>query len=74
MEEYKERSLVIGKTVTVITPQKQYAALVKDITEKGHLIVEYEENGKLKYRNNVTSKQAMKQFVPKSIQRKLGLK
>lgn len=44
MEEYKERSLVIGKSVTVITPQKQYAALVKDVTEKGHLIVEYEEN------------------------------
>ena len=47
MEEYKERSLVIGKTVTVITPQKQYAALVKDVTEKGHLIVEYEENGQI---------------------------
>ena len=47
MDEYKTRSLVIGKTVTVITPQKKYAALVKDITEKGHLIVEYEENGKI---------------------------
>ena len=47
MEEYKERSLVIGKSVTVITPQKHYAALVKDVTEKGHLIVEYEENGQI---------------------------
>lgn len=47
MEEYKERSLVIGKTVTVITPQKQYAALVKDVTEKGHLIVEDLEQGKI---------------------------
>lgn len=48
MEEYKSRSLVIGKTVTVITPQKQYAAFVKDVTKKGHLIVEYEEKGKIK--------------------------
>ena len=47
MDEYKERSLVIGKSVTVITPQKHYAALVKDVTEKGHLIVEYEENGQI---------------------------
>ena len=47
MEEYKERSLVIGKTVTVITSQKQYAALVKDVTEKGHLIVEDLEQGKI---------------------------
>lgn len=47
MEEYKERSLVIGKSVTVITPQKHYAALVKDVTEKGHLIVEDLEQGKI---------------------------
>lgn len=47
MEEYKARSFLIGKNVTVITPQKHYAALVKDVTEKGHLIVEYEENGQI---------------------------
>ena len=47
MEEYKNRSLILGEEVTVITPQKQYAALVKDITKKGHLIVEYEENGQI---------------------------
>ena len=47
MEEYKKRSLVIGKTVTVISGQKTYPALVKDVTEKGHLIVEYEENGQI---------------------------
>lgn len=47
MEEYKERSLVIGKTVTVITGQSTYSALVKDLTEKGHLIVEDLEQGKI---------------------------
>jgi BirA family biotin operon repressor/biotin-[acetyl-CoA-carboxylase] ligase len=47
MEEYKERSLVIGKTVTVITGQSTYSALVKDVTEKGHLIVEDLEQGKI---------------------------
>jgi BirA family biotin operon repressor/biotin-[acetyl-CoA-carboxylase] ligase len=47
MEEYKNRSLILGEEVTVITPQKQYAALVKDITKKGHLIVEYEENDEI---------------------------
>lgn len=48
MEEYKNRSLILGEEVTVITPQKQYAALVKDITKKGHLVVEYLENGDVK--------------------------
>jgi BirA family biotin operon repressor/biotin-[acetyl-CoA-carboxylase] ligase len=47
MEEYKERSLVIGKTVTVITGQSTYSALVKDVTEKGYLIVEDLEQGKI---------------------------
>ena len=48
MEEYKNRSLILGEEVTVITPQKQYVALVKDITKKGHLVVEYLENGDVK--------------------------
>jgi biotin-(acetyl-CoA carboxylase) ligase len=38
---------VIGKTVTVITGQSTYSALVKDVTEKGHLIVEDLEQGKI---------------------------
>ena len=47
MEEYKARSFLIGKTVTVISGQKTYPALVKDVTEKGHLIVEDLEQGKI---------------------------
>lgn len=48
MEEYKARSLVLGREVTVITPQKQYTATVKDITKKGHLVVEYTEDDLMK--------------------------
>lgn len=47
MEEYKARSFLIGETVTVISGQKTYPALVKDVTEKGHLIVEDLEQGKI---------------------------
>ena len=47
MEEYKERSLVLGETVTVIDAKNQFSAFVKDITKKGHLVVEYTKDGRL---------------------------
>ena len=47
MKEYKERSLVLGETVTVIDAKNQFSAFVKDITKKGHLVVEYTKDGRL---------------------------
>lgn len=47
MEEYKTRSLVLGETVTVIDAKNQFSAFVKDITKKGHLVVEYTKDGRL---------------------------
>ena len=47
MEEYKSRSLVLGETVTVIDSQNQFSAFVKDITKKGHLVVEFTKDGQL---------------------------
>ena len=47
MEEYKERSLVLGETVSVIDAKNQFSAFVKDITKKGHLVVEYTKDGRL---------------------------
>ena len=47
MEEYKERSFLIGEKVTVILGNDHFPALVKDVTEKGHLIVEDLEQGKI---------------------------
>ena len=47
MEEYKERSFLIGEKVTVILGNNHFPALVKDVTEKGHLIVEDLEQGKI---------------------------
>ena len=47
MEEYKKRSLVLGETVTVIDAKNQFSAFVKDITKKGHLVVEYTKDGRL---------------------------
>ncbi|WP_428770108.1 biotin--[acetyl-CoA-carboxylase] ligase [Treponema sp. HNW] len=39
MEEYKERSFILGKTVTVISPLETYEAEAVDISGEGHLIV-----------------------------------
>ena len=47
MEEYKSRSLVLGETVTVIDSQNQFSAFVKDVTKKGHLVVEFTKDGQL---------------------------
>ena len=47
MEEYKVRSFLIGEKVTVILSNGHFPALVKDVTEKGHLIVEDLEQGKI---------------------------
>ena len=38
-EEYKSRSFLIGKQVTVIKPTLQYEATVKDVTDKCELIL-----------------------------------
>lgn len=40
MDEYRERSLVLGKKVQVIKPTQQYTATVLDITDEAHLIIE----------------------------------
>lgn len=42
-EEYKKRSMVIGKNVTVIENEKQTAAFAEDIDEKCRLHVVYED-------------------------------
>ena len=40
MEEYRERSVLLQREVTVLAPEGDYRAIVKDIDKKGHLIVE----------------------------------
>lgn len=44
MEEYKRRSFIIGKEITVLAPDKTYLAKVLDIDNEGYLIIE--RNGK----------------------------
>lgn len=39
MKEYKERSVLLGREVTVFTGNGEYRAVVWDIDEEGHLIV-----------------------------------
>lgn len=39
MEEYKQRSCLLGKTVTVMSPENEYEAAAVDIDKEGHLIV-----------------------------------
>lgn len=41
MKEYKERSILIGREVTVLAPEGEYMATVCDIDDKGGLVVEY---------------------------------
>lgn len=40
MKEYKERSVLLGKEVTVFAPDGAYTAYVADIDEEGHLVIE----------------------------------
>lgn len=40
MEEYKERSILMGREVTVLATGGEYRAVVKDIDKDGHLILE----------------------------------
>jgi BirA family biotin operon repressor/biotin-[acetyl-CoA-carboxylase] ligase len=40
MEEYKERSVLVGKEVTVFAPEGAYVATVTDIDKEGHLVIE----------------------------------
>ena len=42
-DEYKSRSFLIGKQVTVIKPTLKYAATVKDITDKCELLLTLED-------------------------------
>ena len=42
MEEYKERSILLNREVTVLAAEGDYRAVAKDIDKKGHLIVERE--------------------------------
>jgi len=39
MEEYKERSILLGREVTVLAVEGEYRAVVTDIDEEGHLII-----------------------------------
>jgi len=43
MNEYRENSLVNGKIVTVIEPNKKYEARVIDITPSAHLIIQRQD-------------------------------
>lgn len=43
-EQYRKRSFVIGKEVSVITPDEQKKAVAMDIDDEFHLIVKYEDN------------------------------
>lgn len=40
MKEYKERSILMGREVTVYAPEGEYRAVVTDIDREGHLVVE----------------------------------
>lgn len=40
MKEYKERSILLGREVTVFAATGEYRAVVSDIDEEGHLIIE----------------------------------
>ena len=43
MEEYKARSILLGKEVTVYAPEGDYTAIVTDIDKEGHLIINKNE-------------------------------
>ena len=43
IEEYKERSLVLGRTVTLMAKGEQRQAVVRDISDSGALVVTYED-------------------------------
>lgn len=40
MEEYKERSVLLGREVTVFAPKGDYTATVIDIDREGHLVID----------------------------------
>lgn len=40
MEEYKERSVLLGREVTVLAAEGDYRAVVTDINQEGHLVIE----------------------------------
>ena len=42
MEEYKERSVLLGREVTVLAAAGDYRGVVTDIDKEGHLVIERE--------------------------------
>lgn len=44
MDEYRNRSLVLNKIVTVISSTEKFEAKILNITEKGHLIIQRTQN------------------------------
>jgi len=40
MKEYRERSILLGKEVTILSAEGNYGAVVRDIDREGHLILE----------------------------------
>ena len=48
MQEYKEKSLVLNKTIQVIESQATYFAKVLDITPEGHLLIQRENDNSIK--------------------------
>ncbi|MDD6037100.1 MAG: biotin--[acetyl-CoA-carboxylase] ligase [Lachnospiraceae bacterium] len=43
MKEYRERSILLGRSVTVISSEGNYTAVARDIDEEGHLVIECED-------------------------------
>ena len=39
MEEYKERSILMGREVSVLAEEGPYRAVVTDIDKEGHLVL-----------------------------------
>lgn len=47
LEQYKSRSFIIGKKVTVINGHEKFNAIVLDITKEAHLLVKKENGSKI---------------------------
>lgn len=63
MKEYKERSILIGREVTVLAPEGEYMATVRDIDENGHLIVECEGTKRVLSSGEVSLRLCEKEIV-----------
>ena len=47
MEEYRRRSIIIGKEITVISGSESYPARAVDIDDRGGLVVEKKDGSKV---------------------------